>query len=390
MKKIVIVNNNMKIGGVQKSLCNLLWAIEKEYDVTLLLFSKTGELINKIPPSVKVIESKGLFRFLGISQGECKGNFKDYFLRGILALYSRIFGRSRTIDLMLKTQPKLPDNYDVAISYLHNGRRKAFYGGTQEYVIHCIDADKKIAFLHGDYLNCGANHKENNLAMADFDKIAACSDGCRFAFEVALPHLRDKCTTVCNCHNFDEIRQTASNDPVEYDGLYVNVIIVARLSHEKGIDRAIRALSKAVANGCKVKLHIVGDGAMRTELDRLVKEINVEENVIFYGEQSNPYRYMKNADLLLISSYHEAAPMVIDEALCLGLPILTTQTTSSKDMVEVRDCGWVCQNTDAALNEAFEMAVSDKRALRRTKEKLLSFDVNNDTAMKQFKKIVSE
>ena len=37
MKKIVIVNNNMKIGGVQKSLCNLLWSLHENYDITLVL-----------------------------------------------------------------------------------------------------------------------------------------------------------------------------------------------------------------------------------------------------------------------------------------------------------------------------------------------------------------
>ena len=44
MKKIIIVNNNMKVGGVQKSLCNLLWELDRlrEYDVTLALFSPVG------------------------------------------------------------------------------------------------------------------------------------------------------------------------------------------------------------------------------------------------------------------------------------------------------------------------------------------------------------
>ena len=42
MKKLLIVNNNMKVGGVQKSLCNLLWSLDPaEYHVSLLLFSKS-------------------------------------------------------------------------------------------------------------------------------------------------------------------------------------------------------------------------------------------------------------------------------------------------------------------------------------------------------------
>ena len=69
--KIIIVNNNMKIGGVQKSLCNLLWSIHKEYDITLCLFSRCGSYLDDIPPDVKVVESKGPFGYLGVSQNEC-------------------------------------------------------------------------------------------------------------------------------------------------------------------------------------------------------------------------------------------------------------------------------------------------------------------------------
>lgn len=42
----------MKIGGVQKSLCNLLWSILDQYDVTLFLFSPVGEYMDDIPKQV--------------------------------------------------------------------------------------------------------------------------------------------------------------------------------------------------------------------------------------------------------------------------------------------------------------------------------------------------
>ena len=102
MKKIVIVNNNMKVGGVQKSLYNLLWAMDAEhlYDVTLLLFRKTGEYVDKLPPSVKVVECDGPFRYLGMSQSECAGHVGMKISRGFLALISRLFGRRWAIRLM--------------------------------------------------------------------------------------------------------------------------------------------------------------------------------------------------------------------------------------------------------------------------------------------------
>lgn len=367
---------------MQKSLYNLLWAIDGKYDITLCLFKKIGAYVENLPPSVKVVEVCGAFRFLGISQGECSG--LTSLKRGILAALSRVIGRKKVLGMMKCRQPELEEKYDCAVSYLHNGRPKSFYGGTQDFVLNCINADRKVAFLHGDYRNCGSDNPENNSQMEQFDKIAACSDGCRDAFVSVLPQLKDKCVTVRNCHRFDEILERANDDPLQYDRQFVNIIMVTRLSHEKGIERAIKAVSNARAKCLPVKLHIVGGGAKTEDLRKLAQDEKIEGDVIFYGEQINPYRYMKNADLLLITSYHEAAPMVIDEARALGVPILTTETTSSKDMVSDRECGWVCDNSQEAINDILCAVVSNKENLVSMKQKLLEHINNNSIAIAQF------
>ena len=56
MKKILIVNNNLDMGGIQKTLINLLKEIHNDYNVTLLLFSKSGTLLSGVPNDVKIIE----------------------------------------------------------------------------------------------------------------------------------------------------------------------------------------------------------------------------------------------------------------------------------------------------------------------------------------------
>ena len=53
-KKLLIVNNNMHIGGVQRALVNLLGCIHDQYDVTLLLFHPAGVLMEEIPADVRV------------------------------------------------------------------------------------------------------------------------------------------------------------------------------------------------------------------------------------------------------------------------------------------------------------------------------------------------
>jgi glycosyltransferase involved in cell wall biosynthesis len=112
--------------------------------------------------------------------------------------------------------------------------------------------------------------------------------------------------------------------------------------------------------------------------------------VRFYGEQTNPYRFMKNADLFLMTSYHEAAPMVIEEAACLQLPVLTARTTSSQDMVADAGIGWVCENTQADINAALLEVVSGRLDKVKKEELRGSEDADNSVALAQFSKLIEE
>lgn len=386
MKKIVIVLNNMEVGGVQKSLYNLLWTIRGQYDITLCLFQTKGIYFSQLPPDVKTKQVKGPFRHLGLGQGECVGTQK--LIRGALALTARIFGRPAAIKLMLVGEKYLPGEYDCAIAFLQNGRIESFYGGVQDYVLHRIKAAKKIAFLHCDYGRCGANHPKNNNLLRQFDQIAACSDGCRESVEKIMPELKDKCVTIRNCHRIEEIRVLADSDSVEYDSNYQNVVMVSRLAHEKGIERAIAAVAKCWEKGIKTRLHIVGDGNMRSVLENMTVERGLAEQVFFYGEQKNPYRYMKNADLFLMTSYHEAAPMVLEEARCIGLPVLTVENTSSHEMVTMHAAGWVCDNSQEALEASLIRILKDREGRDALRKKLRRCNMDNETALRQLQRII--
>ena len=77
-RSIIIVNNNLHIGGVQKSLIDFLKANSANYDITLCLFAKKGEFMSEIPYNVKVISVSSLFNLLGISLAESKNSIWNY------------------------------------------------------------------------------------------------------------------------------------------------------------------------------------------------------------------------------------------------------------------------------------------------------------------------
>lgn len=386
MKKILIVNNNLYIGGVQKALVSLLWNIRGKYDITLLLFHPGGAYQADLPPEVKVITPDSPYRYLGMTRADTV-TWRDKLGRAFYAGIARLLGRKYAAGFMALGQKQLGE-YAVAVSYLHNGADKLFYGGCNEFVLRHVAAAKKVAFLHCDYTLCGANTPANEKMYARFDAIAACSQGCADAFLSVNPHLKDKVQVVTNCHQFDRIRQAAEDAPVQLDGNKINVVTVARLGTEKGVERAVSSIARLGAEKEKLRYHIVGDGPYRPLIEKIVEQEGLGDCVTLHGMQSNPYGYIKAADLLLIPSYSEAAPLVIGEAACLGTPVLSTETSSAREMVEAAGYGWVCQNSEDAMQKALTGLLADPGALDSAKERLSALTIDNTTAISQFARLV--
>lgn len=386
MKRILIVNNNMYIGGVQKALVNLLHEIAGEYEITLVLFYPGGELLKEIPAQVKVLSASPVFRTLGMNRQDSKVH---HLLaeRAFYALLARLAGRKWMLQLQLPFQKKL-GRYDVAISYLHNGNPHTFYGGCNEFVLNCVDADRKIAFLHCDYGQIHGDSPDNTVGYRQFDRIAACSAGCRDAFLDKIPQLKDRTAVVHNCHNFQQIQSKAALAPVSLPVGKLNVVIVARFGREKGIFRAIQAISLLGEDRNKICCHLIGQGVEFEKAQCAIQQLNLQDSVFLLGEMENPYGYMKAADLLLIPSYSEAAPMVIGEAACLGTPILSTLTSSACEMVEQAGYGWVCPNSCEGICQGLRQLLSDPERLVKCKKRLQNTFFSNAEAVREFKQII--
>ena len=99
----------------------------------------------------------------------------------------------------------------------------------------------------------------------------------------------------------------------------INLLSVSMLREEKRHDLMLKTLA-LLPN--QYHLTIVGSGEKELALKKLSKDLNIEDRISFEGQQSNPYVYMKEADLFLLTSEREGFPNVLIEANTLGLPIV--------------------------------------------------------------------
>ncbi len=390
MKNIIFVINNINTGGVQSSLLNLLAEIHDKYHITLLCFNtrQSKEKLSLLPDDIRFIVAKSPFKYFGLSKAEARSNLFLYCARAFWAVVTKIFGRSFAIKLMLPFQKTL-GTYDCAVSYLHEASQKSFYGGCNEFVLRKIKAKKKVAWLHCDFGLCGANSKASEKIYRRFDKIIACSEGTKQAFLRCMPQFKQKCTAIRNCNNYEHIRRLAGTG-IQYDKLKFNIVTVARLSPEKGIERALAAIKECTAAGHKLHYHIVGWGQQAEYLKKLTEEYGLTDTVTFYGNRNNPYPYIKNADLFLLPSYHEAAPMVFDEAACLGVPVLATQTTSTDEMIARNNSGFVCENSQKGISNALSEISEHRDKLTVIKANLECRRFTNKNSIEKLGEIIDE
>lgn len=381
-KNVLIVNNNMAIGGIQKSLVNLLSAVSGDYNITLLLMCKNGDLLKDIPENVKVIEAGKIVRIMGMTQAQAAeaGAFTALW-RAFWTVLTRIFGIKLTFRALSKMY-KLKGEYDCAISFMQNNAMKIFYGGCNEIVLNSVKSPYKACFIHCDFLNYEGNNAYNAAVTMKFDKIAGVSESVTKRFLEAVPQAREKAVTVRNCYDFEALSEMGNEYKADYTNGIVNIFSASRISSEKGIMRMIPVFAELKKSGLRFIWRIAGSGRDAQKAAELVKELKLEEDIIFLGQLVNPYPYFKSSDLLLVPSYAEAAPMVFGEAKFFGLPVFSTDTTSADEMVAKEGIGIVCKNDDESIKKELSKVIESFKYDRYEKT------ADNIKAAEDFKKLV--
>ena len=114
-------------------------------------------------------------------------------------------------------------------------------------------------------------------------------------------------------------------------------VTAGRLSTEKNHERLIRAFAKVHADHPETRLLILGGGPLSDYLHELVDSLSLTDSVQLAGFQVNPYRPLSKCDCFVLPSDHEGQPMVILEALVLGLPVIATEFSSVRGALEPSD-----------------------------------------------------
>jgi len=155
--------------------------------------------------------------------------------------------------------------------------------------------------------------------------------------------------------------------------------IAGRLVPVKRIDLFIKTAELLLIDNHELNLsfHIYGDGPLRNKLEMLSRELGIDSHVHFEGHCDNIYYKLQHLNLLLMTSDHEGLPMIILEAMVLGVPVVAHAVGGISQVLDQGACGVLvkkqfpeeyARKTQCIMNNSNHYLEIKKKAQLRVKE----------------------
>lgn len=366
MKSVLFIMPSLPGGGAEKVLIDILQRLDREkYRISLFLEYREGEYVKAIPDDIPVYS---LFKKSNIWIERFHRGLR---LVGLYHLFHSVFYKSISRILFRRKQ------FDTIVSFME--------GEAVRLHSYLLDkSDNNVSWVHIDFQKkhwsadfFRSDEQEESIYTALQRIVFVSSDALDSFLKLFQKVDASKCRVIFNLIDKDEIvRQSLSTD-INKDRF--TICMVGRLNQQKRYDRALRLMKALSDRSFDVELWILGDGELREELVSMANELGILDRCRFLGFVKPPYSYMRNADLYLNTSEAEGYPLVLCEALCLGLPIVATNITGAHELLEDSKYGLLVPEEDDSILEGVERMIAEKdfreSYIRKAKDRSEHFSV---------------
>ena len=176
-----------------------------------------------------------------------------------------------------------------------------------------------------------------------------------------------------------------SNEQIIQEKFDFNFILAVGRMNEpiKQFDKLILCYKKSILPQNNIKLILLGDGILKNELQLLCKKLDIEKNVLFYGQVANVNIFYKNALFTILSSKNEGFPNVLIESLACETPVISFDCESGpNEIIEHRKNGLLVENQNeerliVSMNELFLDKKLYTYCKQNAKQSVLKFSLEN-------------
>ena len=294
--KALLFLPNFYMGGAEKVTMNMIRAIDTaSFELHIVVLSKEGFLYSLLPQNITlhILESR-------------KVMLSIFKLRTLI--------KEIAPDLIYSTLFRTHIALEIALCGLKERPKTIYRNPTSPKL---VIAERRISFLELICLKIVYNRA--TLVISQTPEMKE---------EIAQYfHVKEeKIEIFINPLDTVLIKKEIANIENPFCTSSINVVSVGRLAKEKAFDVLLYAFKLVVQENRKFMLHLIGrDAGEKDSLVNIIKKLGIEENVKFWGEQMNPYRFYVFSDLYVMSSIREGLPNTILENLYLKKPIVATK-----------------------------------------------------------------
>ena len=392
-KKVLFVINTLGRAGAETAMITLMRRLlsgeyEGMYDISLLVITAQGEMIDSIPKGVRVL-GKGHHKAAvldaagrKILRKTCtKALLKDawmfrhfpYIAGNTLSMMTK--GCVKPDKLMWRALSDAVDvkneHYDLAVAFLE--------GGSTYFVADHVNADKKAAFIHVDYIQAGYNRQLDLDCYDQMDRIFAVSDEVKETFLKMYPEYRNKTEVFHNLIDRDRIISMSKAGSGFKDGFKgKRIVTVSRLTDQKALNVSIEAMKlimyrlKTMPDHEPVRWYVFGEGNRRAFLKECIRKNGLEDCFLLCGSTDNPYPYMAQSDIYVHATGYEGKSIAIQEAKILGKAVIASDCSGNREQIENGTDGMLVPFDAVSVSEAVLRLIYDVDLIGRYGEKAAS------------------
>lgn len=384
-QKVLFVLQALRAGGSASSLVNLVEELKiAGFDVSVFLMEREGMYLERCKKSVNVLSEEILISSVVCNRRKLKDKGLAFFLiRLLYSAISKVINENKVNNWIYKKSARKLQGYDVVIAF-----QEELVTEYSQY----IECKKRIAWCHTAFDKFVHNRSICLMKKiySQYDNIVCVSEVSKASMIENLDIELNKIQVIHNVLNINYIKNRAEliNNIPKNDCSYI-FVSMGRMVPVKRFDRIIDAAVNLHADGFDFKWYVIGDGPKKGELQQLADKKNMSKSVIFVGQKENPYPWIKNADLFVMTSESEAQPMSINEALILGIPVITTDFPSSREVVVDGDTGLIVSNNASGVYKGIKEYIENKSLQMKLSKGAKHFSYDNNEIVNKIGELIN-
>ena len=317
------------------------------------------------------------------------------------------------MDISYKLFSKKLNNIELVHFINHNSIDIVSFHGAKPFLIHLILKNKlnlpTVAIVHSDYRYDFLNSKFKYFIFTPLSILGLKSFKNYICVSNNLKNLLVEKKIVGNkvvINNGIDLKKVSIGISAEHIRNNLKIkerefiyVMVARLHPIKNHKEVIHAFKKLASEFRDMKLVIVGDGDMKSELEKLISELKIDDKIIMVGDVPNPIDYINAGNVSVLASLSEggAPPLTVLESGVVKRPLIYTEVGDLESILS-EDSGYkISQHNNENIYKTMKYAYLDKSNIDLKGENLYNIVINNFTIeifwsnyFKIYKNIINE